>query len=917
MLSSVILVTTDAFASNEKDLVTIQLKWKHNFQFAGYYAALEQGYFDDEGLNVRIVEGGPGINPVTEVLEKKSQYGVEGSDLIYYRLQKKPLVVLASIFQHSASALAALKSSGIMTPHDLSGKNVAMLVGNKPITEIVAMLEFEGVPLDSVILSENETAEDIFKEHDAEHIYLTNEPYIFKQLKEDVNLIKPINYGIDFYGDSLFTTESEVRNHPGRAETVKRAVIKGWEYALQHPDKMAHYIKNTYSTRDSIDHMKYQASAIKKLILPNIIEVGHINSYRWRRMADTIIRLNMVSNSDNFDGFIYKPSSSTDKLWGALGIIFTGLVFASLLSIIFWFINRQLKKHVKIKTEELLESNTQLNEEVFHRKQVEKELQKHGVELERIVDLRTRELHIEVAEHHNTIKSLSASESKLQGILSSMTDTVYLIDANKYVTFYHAPEIGRLSSLTDESIIGKTLDSLIPTSDITKFEEAIEKNKHGQIAEFDYSSHTAEEKQWYSVKISPIFEGEVYKASLTVSRNISYRKNNEKELEKARQYAERANEIKGKFLANISHEIRTPLNTITGMSYLLQQTVLENKQKNYLGHIHTASHTLIHIIDDILDFSKAEAGTLKFESSDLNIHALIDNVCKALDVDVQRKKLVLIASVDERIPTQLNGFTLRLTQVLNNLLSNAIKFSKEGGRIDLQVVITEQNNKQLILSFKVKDTGIGISGDDITKLFKPFSQVNSSLSREYSGTGLGLAISQNLVNAMGGQIECQSTLNLGSIFSFTIPLNYQQSVLLEQEKYEESETNIPKTHILVVDDDELNRMIVSELLKPYVDKIVGVESAQKALNKIAEDAFSIVFMDVQMPGMDGYEATYRIRQNPKFANLPIIAMTAHASKEDHDRSLDAGMNDHLTKPVSPEKLLYVLKKWTDICPKLL
>ena len=239
--------------------ITLQLKWKHQFQFAGYYAALSQNYFRDEGLKVAIKPGGPGINAIEEVLEKNAQYGVGGGDIIYDRLQNKPIVILASIFQHSASALVVNKDSGILSPHDLAGKTVNIMTGDKPIIEMAAMLEFEGMSLDKLKLAQNSPGYDLPAKNVADYIYLTNEPFIYKQRNQEVDLIRPMNYGIDFYGDSLFTTEEETREYPDTVDRMRRAIVKGWKYALQNPKEVILQMQKDYELDKSFEHLMFEA----------------------------------------------------------------------------------------------------------------------------------------------------------------------------------------------------------------------------------------------------------------------------------------------------------------------------------------------------------------------------------------------------------------------------------------------------------------------------------------------------------------------------------------------------------------------------------------------------------------------------------------------------------------------------------
>ena len=379
-------------------------------------------------------------------------------------------------------------------------------------------------------------------------------------------------------------------------------------------------------------------------------------------------------------------------------------------------------------------------------------------------------------------------------------------------------------------------------------------------------------------------------------------------MEQATLDAKKANQVKGEFLAAMSHEIRTPLNSVIGLYFLLMRTKLDSDQKGHLQQIYASSQSLCHIIDDILDFSKVEAGTLKFKLADFSLSVLTQQLQRTFRTEIANKNVSFKVDIDQKIPAQLTGFELRLAQVLNNLLSNAIKFSAENGTVELHISMQSTSKVESMLLFEVIDNGIGVLEKDINKLFKPFSQLNNELSRSYTGTGLGLSIAQNLVKVMGGEIRCKSIINKGSTFSFSIPLSRPQLNLIEDN--EDNIDSLKLSHILIVDDDELNLLISAELIRPYVGTVSTASSGKEALALCEKEHFSIILMDIQMPEMDGYQATYHIRQNKELSYLPIIAMTAHVSQDDYDKSLDAGMSDHITKPLEPDLLLATLKKWS-------
>jgi len=383
------------------------------------------------------------------------------------------------------------------------------------------------------------------------------------------------------------------------------------------------------------------------------------------------------------------------------------------------------------------------------------------------------------------------------------------------------------------------------------------------------------------------------------------------ELEKAKQAAEAATRAKSLFLANMSHEIRTPMNAVIGLTYLVLKTELNAKQKDYLQKIKASAGSLLHIINDILDFSKIEAGMLNIEQLDFNLNAVLEQVASLSNVRAVEKGITLQIALNPNVPVLLIGDALRLGQILLNLVSNALKFT-ESGEVILSVNLGKQDEKNSELIFAVRDSGIGMTEQQQAHLFQFFSQADASTTRRFGGTGLGLAISKQLVEAMGGSIFVKSTPNVGSTFTFKIPLGLQMM---------QTTTNPPEPQnspardclqgirILLAEDNEINQMIAEELLND-VGIIVDIAdngsiACDKALSQTAH--YDMILMDVQMPVMDGLEATQKIREAG--VGLPIIAMTAHAMDEEKQRCLRVGMDDHVSKPIDPDAFYETLAKW--------
>ena len=342
----------ESAAQKPLEVVDLQLRWKHQFQFAGYYAAIEKGFYRDAGLDVRLHEGAPGRMPVEEVLSGKALYGTANSELLLARLTGSPLVALAVIFQHSPSVLLARTDSGIRTPHDLVGKKV-MLMSGKHDTDFHAMFLREGVKPESinVVPSSYDINDFVNGKVDAFNSYLTNEPFILKQRGVDHVVINPSHYGIDYYGDILFTTESEIRDNPGRVRALREATLLGWRYAMDHPDEIIDLLLDKYRVQKSREHLEFEANAARSLILPDLVEIGHMNPGRWRSMAEALKSVGMVDNDAMLEGFLYDPDP---HLWEtrlrrtvmSLG----GVIFLTLLAVAYMFATqRRLKKEIALR----------------------------------------------------------------------------------------------------------------------------------------------------------------------------------------------------------------------------------------------------------------------------------------------------------------------------------------------------------------------------------------------------------------------------------------------------------------------------------------------------------------------------------------------------------------------------------------
>ena len=716
--------------------VTLQLKWLHQFEFAGYYAADIKGYYAEKGLKVTIKPGDKNHSPVTEVLRGRATFGINDCDLLINYTKGDPIVAMGSLFQHSPYIILATPYQNIHSPSDLIGKRI-LSSDNYGWAQMKAMLMREGIPLDSVRkLDHTWKPMDLLNGNaDAMTGYVTVEPYQFLKMGIDLSYIDPINYGIDFYGDVLFTQQSVINNDPGLTEAFIKASIKGWEYATAHPEEIIKYILTLPGVERrgvTKEALMYEAVQMRKLMIPDLVEIGHMNEGRWQHILDIYTKLGLVGKKTRIDNFLYNHEGTQ--------------------------IDRIIQKIIFISITILL---------------IVAAIVLYSISLKRAVQNRTSQLEFEMAQGNETREKLMISEERLDlateaagiGIWdwNLQENSIYLSDMWKTMLGYEPDELPNNMDTFFLLIHPDDKDEILKN-------ERLHIDGDLQKLQFICRMKTKGGPYKWILSISRAgFRNEVGKATriIGIHLDVDDIKNKEVELNQLSQELLVSNKELKQFAYITSHNLRSPVANLLMLMRLFKTDELSEKNRSLFEKIDLSIHQLNQTLEDLNEILSARFKSEKNE--DIAFETVLIEVTHSISEEIENTGAKITYDFDAA--SRIFYSRKALHSIFLNLVTNAIKYAKPGTNPSI-FISTNMDKEHIFL--QARDEGIGIDlekhGKKIFGLYQRFHNVSS-------GKGLGLYIIKNQVEAQNGSISVDSQAGEGATFT----INFVKTNLIEDE----------------------------------------------------------------------------------------------------------------------------------------
>jgi len=834
--------------------LTLQLKWRHAFQFAGFYAADIKGFYKEAGLKVTMKQRLKKISSVEILLTKEVDYAVtSGSGVLMSRLQGEPVKALAVIFQHSPNILLSRKDAGIRSPADLFGKKI-MFSKDPSNREFTAMLIHEGIaPKSLTLLQPSWNFRDLISgKVDVMNTYITSAPFFLRQQGVEVSFLQPINYGVDFYGDTLSTTTEEYNNNPERVKAFLQASLKGWQYAFEHPEELADYIltlPGVHKRKLSKESLLFEAQEMQKLIQPKLIELGHINPGRFKHMADTFVQQGLIQPGYSLDGFIFDPDHNPQRKW--LLILLGAACGVLVIGSIAWFVTRQLSLVVREKT-----------------------------------------------------KKYKESEERFNNLVTMLPEMVWEADLTGKLTYVNKAALKHFGqNTTDLPTDLSCIDMLIPEDR----KQATEKMKQVCLGqETGLNEYTAlgfdgsQFPVW--IRSAVVMKDGQAVGIRGIIIDISERRKLEEQLNQAQKM-----EAIGTLAGGIAHDFNNILAAVLGYTELAGMHLGDDKQvQKDLDHVRKGALRARDLVAQILAFSrKSEKKIALIEPSLIVIEAL-KLLRSSVPTTITIKQNIREKSKIQIDPTQFH-------QIIMNICTNGIQaMEQEGGC--LTVTLDEKNldphdlhlssdlKKGLYLCLEISDTGKGMDKAVREKIFDPYF----TTKEPSKGTGLGLAVVHGIVKEYNGGLRVYTEPDKGTTFYVYLPA----ANTLDVPQAGNSIQQIPHSHnrghgerIMVVDDEEELVILLSDLLSHAHYRVCTYTDSKQAWDHFSKnkDVYDLILTDMTMPGITGLELSEKCLQ--LCPDLPIILMTGFSEQVNKNKAQIAGIRGFIQKPLETKKLL--------------
>ncbi|WP_245549599.1 ABC transporter substrate-binding protein [Maridesulfovibrio hydrothermalis] len=738
--STLLLCAQNADANEDLDKVTLQLKWFHQFQFAGYYAALEKGYYKDEGLDLTIIERDLKLNPIDQVLEGKADFGVSNSEILLHYLHGEKVVLLASIFQHSPLVFISKNSPLLHSPHDFIGKKV-LLSSDAQDIELRVLLKNEGISLNDISwIDRFASPEDYFDPYiDVLAAYTTNQPFYFENENKPYSIIYPSTYGVDFYGDTLFTSQKQAQQHPERVRKFLRASLKGWLYALNHQDEIIDVIIKKFGSLKSKKHLQFEAKKIQKLILPDLVKIGHSNPVRWQRISDSLKKLGMISDQKELSGFFFDPSTGRFVVKTETALYVTALFSIIILILALTiYIARKLKK--EINSRKIIETKLKKSEKYY-----------------RSLFENTGTATVILTEDFY-IKHCNENFAELSGFKCAEIE-----NTKKWTEFVTQDELHRMR---EYALTRK--DSKIPTPTSYDFKflrrNGEIKNIHVYVERIDGSTDRVASLIDMTEKVK------TQELLIQTEKMLSV----------------------GGLAAGMAHEINNPLaGILQGAQNIKRRISTDNKTNieiarskgcsceqindyleergviRILDGIKNSGERAATIVKNMLDFTRRnESGR-----TGCDINTLLDGIIDLIscDYDLRKKYDFKHTEIIKEYAHNLsltNCYRIEIEQVFLNLVKNAAYAMYETSKIRPPKLTLRTKADELYTIIEIEDNGPGMSNKVKRRIFEPFFTTKSP----GLGTGLGLSVSFFIITQNHkGIFEVDSELGKGSKFTIKIP----------------------------------------------------------------------------------------------------------------------------------------------------